>query len=240
MAAIDELADDLGFGDYEDEDEDNDNDDADDIEDDDVEGETTVHDQLPNVEEYRAQMGGHSEQGSLISNICVAGCCFLILTAIIVVVATIVTTQEDLLSASSSINYTNYPWLEGGESERYQEMRRYVTTVRGLSRLDVFEETPIYYSPQYLALQWLAHGDELNMEIPTEPLLEFDERYAMVVLYFSLDGPNWKQQLNFLSNTHICSWHDSLGDRGYGLHRCKQTSASDLYPFTFSLRTLYL
>lgn len=112
--------------------------------------------------------------------------------------------------------------------------------------MDAFEETPMYYSPPYLALQWLAHGDGLNIEIPTEPLLEFDERYAMVVLYFSLDGPNWKQQLNFLSNTHICDWHEEVQivngvkDRGYGLHRCKQTSTGDLYPFTLSLRTLHI
>lgn len=242
MTAIDELADDLGFGDY-DYDDDDDDDDHRRGEDD---QEARIHDQLPNVDEYKAQVGHSGGRNrsppSLMTSICVAGCCFILVTIIIVVVVTVVMAEGEL-SQMHQHNATFYPWIEG-DTERYLEMRRYVSTVRGISSLSFFE----YGSPQFLALQWMAHGDEMKMDVPTEPFLGFDERYAIVVLYFSLDGPNWKAQLNFLTNAHICDWRDELPLGGfvsgdYGLYRCKSTSAGELYPYTFFLRkfdSLYL
>jgi hypothetical protein len=34
------------------------------------------------------------------------------------------------------------------------------------------------------------------------------ERYAMAVLYFATDGPNWLEQWNYLSNSSICDWQN--------------------------------
>jgi hypothetical protein len=70
-------------------------------------------------------------------------------------------------------------------------------------------------SPQYKALWWIVHEDPAKMMVmmQDETQLSFDMivgRYAMVVLYFATDGPNWLQQLNFLSNSSICDWQATI------------------------------
>ena len=39
------------------------------------------------------------------------------------------------------------------------------------------------------------------------------QRYALAVLYYSTDGQNWKGDLNFLSNSDICTWNNGLIQR---------------------------
>eukprot|EP00980_Cylindrotheca_fusiformis_P017872 scaffold5667_cov92-Cylindrotheca_fusiformis.AAC.1 len=106
--AVDELADDLGFGDY-------DSDEGYDDDDDDVE-----HDQLPNVDEYKAQMGhtANTNRGNgnssnrppptLMKSICVACCAFILVTIIIVVSVTVFEEEKDKQRYAS--HSKDYPW----------------------------------------------------------------------------------------------------------------------------------
>jgi hypothetical protein len=69
-------------------------------------------------------------------------------------------------------------------------------------------------SSQYKALWWIVHEDPaqtmaLMMQDEAQSLSNMIvECYVMAVLYFSTDGPNWLQQMNFLSNSSICDWDD--------------------------------
>jgi hypothetical protein len=71
------------------------------------------------------------------------------------------------------------------------------------------------FSPQYKALWWMVHEDPANMlltmmganETQASSMLRMImERYTMVVLYFSTDGPNWVSAYDFLGNQSICDW----------------------------------
>jgi hypothetical protein len=64
-------------------------------------------------------------------------------------------------------------------------------------------------SPQYKALSWLVLEDPERVEVSSD---QFIQRYALAVLYFAWDGPDWSRPLNFLSNQHECGWYDSIMD----------------------------
>jgi hypothetical protein len=69
-------------------------------------------------------------------------------------------------------------------------------------------------SPQYKAASWIANKDAERLDIPetSEDPYRFIQRYAVVVLYYSLGGDNWTSRLNFLSDDHECSWYDEIAD----------------------------
>lgn len=116
-----------------------------------------------------------------------------------------------------------------GDTNGYRAVRMYVTEVAKLTDPAIFDGEQ---SPQYFACQWLAHGDGLNMQIPTEPNPQYSQRYALAVLYFALNGPEWNHQYNFLSADHVCAWyqefeiisaeHEDLDQefKIFGVHQC--------------------
>ncbi|CAJ1944499.1 unnamed protein product [Cylindrotheca closterium] len=227
-SVIDELAEDLGFGDYL----------GEDIDDYNESSEEYDHDQLPDVESYRAQMGHDGKPASLKKSICIAVCSFVILTTIIAVVVSVLMNNEEpevVRFEDDMNNEGNTDNWNKGETQRFLQIREYVTTIRGISTFDSVQAQNGVQSPQYLAAQWMAHGDGMNMPVPVdEPNLQFDERYAMTVFYFATGGPTWTAQLNFLSSGHICSWNeiveafDGFAELRYGLSECPE--ASDMFP----------
>jgi hypothetical protein len=72
-------------------------------------------------------------------------------------------------------------------------------------------------TPQYLAAEWLAEQDAYNIGSTTKNR-KYVERYALAVLYFSLNGPNWRicnqkaaacttRKNSWLSSTDQCTWY---------------------------------
>jgi hypothetical protein len=61
-------------------------------------------------------------------------------------------------------------------------------------------------TPQYMAFNWLVNQDPAQIDFDTVPFSVLLERYVMAVFYFSAAGPQWTEQLNFLSGKSICSW----------------------------------
>ncbi|CAJ1954590.1 unnamed protein product [Cylindrotheca closterium] len=61
---------------------------------------------------------------------------------------------------------------------------------------------------QHEAIMWFANDD------PTYPELEnvsedlIVARYVSALLYMSTGGPEWRQQLNFMSDSSVCEWND--------------------------------
>ena len=72
--------------------------------------------------------------------------------------------------------------------------------------------------PQYLAAVWIADYDALAYEVPYTHLdntyVNFVQRYALAVMYFSLSGNGWVNQNSFLDKIHVCGWYsiDTLND----------------------------
>eukprot|EP00980_Cylindrotheca_fusiformis_P001196 scaffold328_cov130-Cylindrotheca_fusiformis.AAC.10 len=84
-------------------------------------------------------------------------------------------------------------------------------------------------TPQYKALFWLANDDSWtsrNMAdgsflIPTQIIVE---RYALVVLYFALNGDFWNRESKMLNaNIPSCAWFGSKVCQTDTLHGCEPT-----------------
>ena len=161
----------------------------------------------------------------------------------VVLLTTIITVSLILALFPKQHQTVEYHW-DQGETDNYLAIRDFVTIQREISHEDAFGTTD---SPQYLAAQWLAHGDVMKLPVPNSTDVTFEDRYVMAVLYFSLGGPKWENQVGFLGGGHICTWFEqytiSRGDKEdvvtYGLDGCEgndKTDPDSYYPRTLSLR----
>eukprot|EP00980_Cylindrotheca_fusiformis_P011331 scaffold2619_cov129-Cylindrotheca_fusiformis.AAC.9 len=67
-------------------------------------------------------------------------------------------------------------------------------------------------SYQYLALEWIGFSDPR-----TQPIFdskELQERFSLVVLYYSTSGRRWNDNSLWLSGEHHCDWHSIKCDEG--------------------------
>lgn len=166
-------------------------------------------------------------------------CCGIVSFVLLIVIVLVL-----VLVSGDNGNQDFWHFLHG-DTNSYREIKEYVTQVAQLSDPNVFDGTP---SPQYYAAQWLAHGDGLKKPVPTNNNVHYNERYAMAVLYFSLGGPGWTHQLNFLGPDHICAWYQEFQvvngkdedlDQSfsvYGVHGCKNDNTGELAPHAIFLR----
>ena len=69
-------------------------------------------------------------------------------------------------------------------------------------------------TPQFKSLRWLALEDPGDMTVarPTDEALR--ERFVIVVLYFSTDGPAWRGGVPFLTGSHVCEWQQMTAGAG--------------------------
>jgi hypothetical protein len=64
-------------------------------------------------------------------------------------------------------------------------------------------------SPQYHALDWIAHEDPAKTSVNvTDPEI-IKQRYVAAVIYFALGGKGWTNQYNFCSGDDICLWNQN-------------------------------
>ena len=62
---------------------------------------------------------------------------------------------------------------------------------------------------QYQTAVWLANNDKARLDPTDEDLLdEIGQRYVIALLYFSLNGVDWLNQVSFLNETSVCEWND--------------------------------
>ena len=72
---------------------------------------------------------------------------------------------------------------------------------------------------QYLALYWLVYDDPDSAFLSTidtymndEEIIQIQQRYIAALLYFSTHGENWNEDIQYLSQFHICKWNnDDVG-----------------------------
>ena len=145
--------------------------------------------------------------------ICLLGLAFgLLLLIAAVVVGVILGTKSS--SSSSSPNNTKAPVVVPlqaptsaptiAQTVRFQALLE--TIGHEVSHdIRVFNDRS---SPQYTTLDWLANVDRAQLDWNATPTTELVERYALAYLYFSTNGKNWKQNLNFLSNMSVCNWNN--------------------------------
>ncbi|GKZ00691.1 hypothetical protein MPSEU_001021200 [Mayamaea pseudoterrestris] len=78
------------------------------------------------------------------------------------------------------------------------------------------EDLQLGGSPQSLAANWIANIDGMNMALPSDKDGSSSEgykyitRYVSGLLWYALNGADWKNQYGFLSQNDICFWNAPL------------------------------
>jgi Leucine-rich repeat (LRR) protein len=79
------------------------------------------------------------------------------------------------------------------------------------------EDLETLSSPQYLALDWMADEDSIDLQAELSDY-ELVERFVLVVIYYATGGATWlHNRANFLdSSSKTCLWKDDGSGRGVG------------------------
>jgi hypothetical protein len=67
-------------------------------------------------------------------------------------------------------------------------------------------------TPQSRACTWLAEQDGANLAVPAVGIgslngYNYMTRYVMAVLFYSTDGINWENPLEFMTEKSVCDWN---------------------------------
>lgn len=73
---------------------------------------------------------------------------------------------------------------------------------------DADTSSPLYY--EWQTLEWMAYTNPLKDQILTALAGYVLERYVIVYLYLSTNGPNWFDQVDFLTEISICEWNNGF------------------------------
>ena len=170
-----------------------------------------VHDQLPSVEEAKANADlENGDAGKTRSRCrwCCYTCCCICTTFILVLVLAVVIAEmraeKEMAGRNSSTHTSTHTknkaatLAPGTHESRIGYVKSYLETFTDRKVLN--RES----SPQHKAAQWIADEDVLHLPINDETFLE---RYALATLYFSTDGPNWENNLSFLTEKPVCDWN---------------------------------
>ena len=166
------------------------------IEDLDEDPEEQVHDQLPSVEEAKANLPASPANKKKL---------YLITAAIVGVIALLITTIT--LAVKKGKNKTVMHEPTGRAAEVIDFL--FVNQISPLPSL----EDPT--SAQHRAAVFVADGDGYQMEFTHESRYRFLERFVLSMIYYHFNGHEWTHRLNFLSARDHCDWwQDFESNRG--------------------------
>jgi hypothetical protein len=144
-----------------------------------------VHDQLPSVEEAKANLPHKSAGNS--KRFC------LLVTSILGAVAL---ATAGIIFASKS------------KEDIYEPTGRMGDIVQFLydNKISTLPDLRGGYTSQHRAAQFISDGDVYQMKHTKENSAQFVERYVLALLYYHFKGPEWTHQLQFLDGTDHCDW----------------------------------
>ena len=122
------------------------------------------------------------------------------------------TTRPPSLSPPLPPQPANNSAPSGGDSEE-DVYNKVISLLRTFTSIQVLTEEG---TPQNLAVNWMVqqviHNDRVTVPGVREYQMSFQfvQRYIMAVVYYALDGPNWKDDLNFMSDDDTCKWNKSI------------------------------
>jgi hypothetical protein len=127
------------------------------------------------------------------------------LVVLLIIVPAVVVSNNKKSSSSDKSNVE----AQSRPRPAYDDVVNFIVTNQ-ISSESAFDDSA---SPQSQAATWLSQTDGANLPVPDSDLLKYDAymymvRYVMAVNYYSLGGPNWKVQHNWLTNMDVCDWND--------------------------------
>jgi hypothetical protein len=171
-------------------------------------------DQLPNVEEYKAQVAGlglgppaKNKSWGCLKWMLIVVMPLLLLGGAIGVGVALAGTDENPTINQENVDVETQPTVV---RSRVYDVADFVAARQWSSEVAVNKPG----TPQWEAAEWIADFD--RAKLPIDDSVEFKQRYILAVFYFSLDGADWFQQLEFLSRENVCDWNeiwqsDSIG-----------------------------
>jgi hypothetical protein len=119
------------------------------------------------------------------------------------------TTQEGTFTTNTSVRRANV-----------EEVVAYMTN------FGVSDATAVatFGTPQSRAATWLAEQDGANLAVPTVGIgslsgYKYMTRYVMAVLFYSTDGINWENPLEFMTLNNVCDWNAQFTTDGQNYFR---------------------
>jgi hypothetical protein len=153
--------------------------------------EEQVHDQLPSVEEAKANLA-HKPSSNNRKKI------YLLVAAVLAVV--VITVSAIVIANNKNKNKAPISYSPTG---RAAEVIQFLWDNK-VSALPTLQDPSF---PQHLAAMFVADGDLYQMQLTEENAEKFVERYVLSLLYYSLSGADWNYQLKFLSSRDHCEWN---------------------------------
>ena len=150
-----------------------------------------LHDQLPTVDEVKANLGTRTSR--LGTKNCKAITFFFVFTVLILCTVIGVAVPESNRAKKAQAEQTDLT------EEVIQFLLKYKVSLEPNLRYNG--------SPHRRAAQFLAYGDAYRMPMTSENAGRFIDRYSLAVLYYALGGHDWTYALNFMSPRDTCAWY---------------------------------
>jgi Leucine-rich repeat (LRR) protein len=151
------------------------------------------HDQLPNVEEYKADNNIQSHGSSSKKKIMHVFGIICLLALSITGIAVAARNKKD--SQSGGMN------TPVGRTQQIEEFL-FTNQISTLPQLQEFGTT------HHLAAAFVADGDSLQLGTSPVDAKRLVERFVLALIYYHFEGPKWSYDLKFLSGLDHCDWND--------------------------------
>jgi Leucine-rich repeat (LRR) protein len=151
------------------------------------------HDQLPNVEEYKASNDIQSH-GSISKKM-------IMYTVGIISVLALSITGIVVAAKNKQENQSKSVYTPVGRTQQIEEFL-FTNKISTLPQLQEFGTT------HHLAAAFIADGDSLQLGTDPANAKRLIERFVLALTYYHFDGPKWSYDLRFLSGRDHCDWND--------------------------------
>jgi Leucine-rich repeat (LRR) protein len=160
-----------------------------------------VHDQLPNVDEYKTsqQVSGNSRPCRKIMLVAALG---IVVSTLLITVGVVIGRD----TAPSSPQDVSQPADTTSEdtAKRFVDIATLISNM-GWASASILRQPG---SPQMQAVDWLANDDPMQLDVDATE--EFMNRYLLATIYYALGGWNWSYDLHWLSANKVCDWKTSF------------------------------
>lgn len=175
------------------------------LDDDDGDCSVRTHDQLPAVDEYKAQgtVRSKTQQGNRVIKIYLVSLLTIIFLTVMICVMAILGNRRSMAIVEQIANNRTEVGEDVPQQPRVAEVLDYIGHVQEWSEPSNLADTN---SPQYFAARWIADLDPRYVAL--DDLEVFRTRYVLAVLYYAMHGDRWEHEVNWMTMHTYCDWNN--------------------------------
>lgn len=210
--------------------------------------EAREHDQLPDVEEYKASQGISTvDANKFVLKVTLFVALGIMVASILIALGVIIGRDQALLEEingggtadTDNANHGKGMDIFSDDANDYENSAASLKRLQDVIKLVTKNEwadsdlLEIEDTPENQAVRWLAQRDPMQLDPAVDgATAEFQNRFLLALFYYALDGPNWNEQLNFLSTKSVCEWNEdyrtkvqlpvTVGVQCHGMERVRE------------------